>query len=230
MLLSCADEGLSGLSWLQFDDIGAFAAPLAERGSLQGKLSGTMVRLDVFQTIAVGEDVTFGSCKPQEDLTRCRFASRSVHDFDLPFLNEVIILHDGVHAFDAVGNIDQACLVRGVKHHAMMLLVDTEIGHLANPVGYFGAQYHRPQFEIVLDRAAAQPDTLQPGDSGVTAREIAAAALGGPQHQIDFVAGGVLDDQRATYEALGTLVRGGFAPQKSVAGQGLRDAIEFRLT
>ena len=111
----------------------------------------------------------------------------------------------------------------------MVLLVDAEIGHRAHPVRDFGAQYRCPQFEIVVDRPAGQPHALQPGVAGVAAREIAAAALRGPQHQIDFVAGGVLDDQRTANETLGTLVCGGFACGKSAAGQRLRHAIEFQL-
>src|SRR5882757_5892394 len=106
MPLSLSEDGSSGLGRLQFGDIGALAAPLAQRGSLHGELSGTMTRVDVSQAVAVREHVTFGTGKPEEDLARCRLASRSVYDLDLAFLDEIVVLHDRIHAFDAVRNVD----------------------------------------------------------------------------------------------------------------------------
>src|SRR5437762_1064562 len=144
MLLSFSGDGSSGLGRLQFGDIGAAAAPLAQRRSLHVELSGAMTRVDVSQTVAVREHVTFGTGKPEKYLARCRLASRSVHDLDLAFLDEIVVLHDGIHAFDAVRNVDQARPVRRIKRHAVMFLIDAEIGYLADAVGHPRAQYRRP--------------------------------------------------------------------------------------
>ena len=55
---------------------------------------------------------------------------------------------------DVIASAAMILAVFGEDIDAMMLLVDTEIGHLADPVGHLGAQY-RPQFEVFLNRAAA---------------------------------------------------------------------------
>jgi len=89
----------------------------------------------------------------------------------------------------------------------MVLLVDTEISHLADAISHFGAEDRRPQFEIVLDRAAAKSDALQSGDAGVAAWKIAPTAQRRPQDQINYVAGGILDDQAAANETLGAFFR-----------------------
>src|SRR5271155_364187 len=99
-----------------------------------------MMRLDVVQAVSVGKNVALRPGKSEEDLTGRRFATWPVNDLDLAFLNEIVVLHHSIHAFDAVADIDQTRLVRGVKRHAMVLSVDGEIGHLANAVRDGGAQ------------------------------------------------------------------------------------------
>ena len=70
---------------------------------------------------------------------------------------------------------------------------------------------------------------MQSGDPDVAAREITSAAHGGSQHQIDRIAGGVLDNQRPTNETLGTFVCCRLARQKAVDGEVFRRLLEFRL-
>jgi len=65
-----------------------------------------MTRIDVFQAKAIGKNIAFGAGKTHEDLAGCRLSPRSVHDLDLPLLDEIIVLHHRVHAFDAKRNID----------------------------------------------------------------------------------------------------------------------------
>jgi len=77
--------------------------------------------------------------------------------------------------------------------------------------------------------ARLRSPTLAIGDSGVAAREITSAAHGGPQHQIDRIAGGVLDDQRPANEALGTFFDRRFAREETADGEIVRRALEFRL-
>src|SRR5262245_19482303 len=103
-----------------------------------------MTWLDSSNAVTIGENVAFRPGKPDEHLSGCRLAPRPVHDLDLPLLGEVAILHQGIEALDAVGDIDEASPVGRVEHHAMMHLVDAEIGYLTDPVGYLGTQNGRP--------------------------------------------------------------------------------------
>src|SRR5258706_4261074 len=108
------------------------------------KLPGTVMMIDILQAITVRKDMSLRPGEPQENLAGGCFASRAVHNLDLPIPNEIVVLHDGVHALDAVRNVDKTGPVRRVEGNAMMFLVNAEIGHVAGPVGYFGAQYRRP--------------------------------------------------------------------------------------
>src|ERR1700761_6624154 len=110
MLLSCAEDDSSGPRGLQFGDVGAFASPFAKRGRFKRELPGAMVRFNVVQAVAIRENMTLRSRKSQEDLTGCRFTARALHDLELPFLDEVVVLHHSVNAFDAARNIDEARL------------------------------------------------------------------------------------------------------------------------
>src|SRR5882672_9420296 len=101
-------------SQFQLGNAVAFAAPFAKGGRVRGKLPGMMIGLDVLEAVSVGEDVPLWTLEPQKDLPGRRLAPRAVHDSDLPFLDEIVALHDRIEALDLVAHVENAGPIRWI--------------------------------------------------------------------------------------------------------------------
>src|SRR5580693_660376 len=122
----------------------------------------------------------------KENLFRARLPAGPLNDLDLAFLHEVTVLHDAIERFDLECRIKQAALFRRIERDAVMQPVDPQIGDIADPVADFGAE-SLPELEIPRHVGGSHSDTMKLGDTCVTAREIAAAALRRAHDQIDAV-------------------------------------------
>jgi hypothetical protein len=164
----------------------------------------------------------------KENLLRARLPAGTLNDLDLAFLHEVAVLHDAIERFDLECRIQQAALLCGIERDAVMQPVDPQIGDIADPVADFGAK-PIPELEIPLHVGGSHSDTMKLGDTCVTAREIAAAALRRAYDQIDTVAGAVSGQQRGLNIAKLTVMGGRPARDKADVAQSLLNFIQRLL-
>src|SRR6266849_6992303 len=123
----------------------------------------------------------------KEHLFRTRLAAGALHDLDLAFLHEVTVLHDVIERFDLERRIQQTVPLRRIKRDAMVQAIDPQICDVANPVADLGAEFF-PELKVPRHISRSDADAMKLGNAGVTAGEIAAAALRRARDQIDAVA------------------------------------------
>lgn len=87
-----------------------------------------MTGVEIVETVGVREEVPVRSFEPQEDLPGGGLSPGTMHDLHLPSLDEVVALHDRIHAFDVVTDIQNASAVGRIESDAVMLVIDREIG------------------------------------------------------------------------------------------------------
>jgi hypothetical protein len=111
----------------------------------------------------------------------------------------------------------------------MVKVVDLQVGDVTHPSPHLGAQSF-PEFKITIGTGRSQPHAMQAGNAGVAARKISPAAVTGPYHQIDVVAGAVFSQQCGPDMAAMTRIRRRARHDKIAIPQQLFDLIKRRLT
>ena len=82
-----------------------------------------------------------------------------------------------------------------------MDLVDAQQRRIADPVADAGIAHLGPEGFVAGGVGGAEPDVAEAGDPGVPFAVIAPAAVGGPPHQLDLVAGRILEGDEAPHLA-----------------------------
>src|SRR5712671_6717389 len=91
--------------------------------------------------------------------------------------------------------------VRREQRNRMMDLVDPQQRRVADPVADPGIAYAGPEDLVAGRVSGAQSDVAESGDPCVAFAVIALAAGGRPPHQLDVVAGGILEGDEAPHPA-----------------------------
>src|SRR5882672_1720269 len=164
----------------------------------------------------------------KEDLLGARLAAGALHDLDLTLLHEVAVLHDVIERFDLERRIQQTVPLRRIKRDAMVQAIDPQIFDVANPVADLGAEFF-PDLKIPRHVRRPDADAVKLGDAGVTAGEIAAAALRRARDQIDAVARTIPSQQGSLNVAKPTIICCRAAYSEATFGQPLFDFNKRRL-
>ena len=109
--------------------------------------------------------------------------------------------HQVVERGDFEGDVERPLGLRGIKHDAVVHLVEGEIGDFADIIGRLGAE-RAPETQVLGRLFRAHADAEQTRDAGVAGAEETAGAPFGAQDDLDEVSAAVAREDRALDAAL----------------------------
>lgn len=113
---------------------------------------------------------------------------RAEDDAHAALFQQVPGAHHVIEARHLVIDVLHAVPRRREQRHLVVDLVDAQQRRLADAVAHAGAEFLRPEPLVARGIRGAQSDVAETGDARIARREVAAAAVVRPQHQVDAVA------------------------------------------
>ena len=108
-----------------------------------------------------------------------------MHHANLLILEEVAALHQLIYTLDGELDGKHAARCRGMKCDPVMRIVEAYVGCVADPITDLAREHLRPESFAVCGRSGSKCDRLEPGDAGVSGREITPARVQRAYDQIN---------------------------------------------
>ena len=125
--------------------------------------------------------------------------SGTEHHRHLARRQEIERAHHVVAGSDLMVDVLDAGPIRRKQSNGVMHFVDAEQGRITDSVAHPGIAHPGPKDLVARRISCAQPDMAEPCDSSVAFAVIALAAVGGPPHELDVVARGILEGDEAPH-------------------------------
>src|SRR5712691_4154484 len=185
-------------------DVGA-RAPHAERLRRERELPRPVARFflgqDVLHAHRIFINHPVGPFEVKKAGRGGRMAARAEYDLHALLAQEIVGAHDVVEILDLVVDVLHAGVRRREQGERVVDGADAQERRVADPVRHARVEEPRPERLVARRVRGAQPDMAEMRDSGVARGKIALAAVKRPHHDLDLVAGRVLEREEPLHAA-----------------------------
>jgi SAM-dependent methyltransferase len=194
--------GGDGRSIAKFLDL-RLCAPFAESLWVEGKLPLAIKQLvgDLAHARGIFEDHSIRALEIEESRRGGWVPSGPEHHGHSAFGQEIKRAHHVIACGDLMIDVLDARSIRRKQCDRVMDLVDAQQRRIADAVAHPGVADLGPKSFITPCVGGAEPDVAESSDPGVPLSVIAPAAGGGPPNELDLVAGGILETDKASHVA-----------------------------
>src|SRR5213594_952777 len=185
-------------------DVGA-RAPHAERFRRERELPRPVARFflgeDVLHAHRIFINHPVGPFEVKKAGRGGRMAARAEYDLHALLAQEIVGAHHVVEILDLVVDVLHTGVRRREQGERVMDGADAKERRVADPVRHARVEESRPEGFVARSIGGAQPDVAEMRDSSVACGKIALAAVKRPHHDLDLVAGRVLEREEPLHAA-----------------------------
>ncbi len=178
-----------------------FGAPFAKSLRIEQQLAFAIEQLvgDLAHARGIFEHHSIRPLEIEELGRGGRVPARTEDHAHLPVLQELVRAHDVVTGLHLMVDVLDARPVGRKERDGVMDLVDPQQRGIADPVAHAGVAHLGPERLVADCIGGAKTDVAEPGDPGVALAVISLSAIGGPPHQLDAVAGRIVEGDEALH-------------------------------
>src|SRR5712691_10898029 len=185
-------------------DVGA-RAPHAERLRRERELPRPVARFflgqDVLHAHRIFINHPVGPFEVKKAGRGGRMAARAEYDLHALLAQVIVGAHHVVEILDLVVDVLHTGVRRREQGERVMDGADAKERRVADPVRHARVEEPSPEGFVARSIGGAQPEVAEMRDSGVACGEIALAAVKRPHHDLDLVAGRVLEGEELLHAA-----------------------------